>query len=233
MEYATLAIAIFSMAISILAAIAAFWSAWTTQQALDHASGDTFATLTVVEGTPPPKLIPRRLVAETFAGSATLLRGVEDLLEYNPGITFRNDGSRSIDEIRIDTKMEEGKIEGSDAPKGSPPAKSWVLKQFDRRDFPLARKMLPGEAVNVQVLAGLLAQMIDSQDPARADKLHVARFNFYCYARLVGTEAFDNADRLAKASLFIAWWPRDFPKVKCQEVLREFATTPDFVERTP
>lgn len=148
---------------------------------------------------------------------------LDQLIALNPRVVLRNNGDEAIEVIRVETRFTYGFVDAMGlAPEKQRSMAPWVLKQTEREDHQLPKKLLRGQRGEVSITRGLVAQMVQAQTTDKSDRDHYGRFEVRCYGRIVGGTAFDESERNATVVLTFCWVPNGFPEEKCRKVLESF-----------
>jgi hypothetical protein len=205
------------------------FNAITSRRNYDRAVGNIRAKLELVESLPGPRDVPPDLqkVSPITGQNELTLGQVEDFLRVNPRVVVKNVGDEPIDGIRVETRAVFSFIDMVGQPEARQKAPvPWVLDEVAREDYLLGEKLMPGKVAEIRITKGLLSQMAQLQARDREDRLHYARFQVRCMAKLVGGTAYDGAKDQKAFSFRIVWLPKGFSDAKCKKILEEFKPAP-------
>lgn len=125
--------------------------------------------------------------------------------------------------MRVETKFVFGMIDTRElSPDKQRAPTPWVLKQVEREDHQLGKKLMPGQRATIPVARGLVSQMLQAQAADRAAKDHYGGFEIKCYGRIVGLTSFDGAEQDAIVVMNFVWLPTGFTDDKCKKFLETF-----------
>lgn len=228
-------IALGAVLISLFAVGLTYWQGSVAQQTDDRAAGRIPARVEVLDVTPKADELPAHTL-DTFHPSlsfkTTLFRKVDELLNANPRILFKNTGDEPVEAVRVETRFVLGMIDLIDAPRDMQLMQApFVLHQAEREDYPLSRKLQPGETALVPVARGLLGQMVQAQDPAKEDRKHMVKFGIRCFGRIVGGSSFDAPERHQELFMTFMWLPNGFPEEKCKKLIETMQPAVEVVAR--
>lgn len=173
--------------------------------------------------------IPAEMKYRTPLGTDDIrFTSLNQIRSLKPQLVITNTGTEVIEAVRIEQRLIFLGFQGKDRREEKPWASvaPWALRQSQREEPILSRKIEPGQSAAISLTNGLVTQMmyaaIDSAGPVSRD--HYGRFEIKCFARTAGTTTFDDADRFATVMMSFVWVPNGFGRAECEKFLHQHPT---------
>jgi hypothetical protein len=219
--------------ISLVALGISGWQAWIGQRGYDRTVGKVAARLELVRISPSIEEISPAMKAPVFGDRKEVwFNSLKQLIAMNPTLTIRNGGDEAIGALRVETQFLRGIIDNRDEPTqaiGEPDP--WVFDQSDRKDYALSRPLRPGETASIPISPGLLAQLLQAQNPKLGHKPHFGVFKIEYYGKLIGLDHFDQSDTSTTVGMAFVWIPNGFPEADARRFLQDFKPAVEIGER--
>jgi hypothetical protein len=200
-----------------------------SQKTYDRAAGKVKASFVVEKITMAAGEIPKEFIVHSRFSNGQQLRltSLEQMRNLSPYITVRNIGEEPIDEIRLAVDLFSHHLPANDDD-----LKRWDvliplrIHYGDKEDIQLGRKLLPGHAATISLPRYLVPSMLKFQSNARGSNCNQGMFSVSCYAKILGTTAFDDAEKNGRTSFECEWEPKGFSEEKCKKFIADAATEP-------
>jgi hypothetical protein len=159
-----------------------------TERNQKRQTGEVAAKMQLAECNPAMQhYIDHEMYIKAFGSYAPYYKDVERFLLLTPKLIMNNDGDEPIEAVRLVTRCVRVEL---DSDKNVQPVNTVWLREEDREEIVLPQQWLPNTAVEVSLVKGILAQMVQIQGLQKPDVLHRAVFVVFVHGKLTNATIF-------------------------------------------